>query len=1090
MPNTVVFRQPFRRRGQAWLPPSRPITLIGDVAGSGGTVVGGSALVAFAMVPSGGVQVAGSADVLFQHTGQVAADIVVEWDFDNDGDFSETVEDITPYALSLETFTGRDWPSLLTGKAGPGKCRATLRNDDDRFSYFNTSSPLNTSPRSLKTGRKVRVRIAGAANPDPALLARDRFRRADGALEATETGQLYSEPLAVNKVQNPSFETNATGWTAQANSTITRVTSIAQSGSACLEIKRASANPPFNLYGPKCTGVDSGATTGDTVVISAWVYIPATSFPKVTLIVFGAAGVDYTLANTDGLVADTWTQVSRVVTLTGTLDDIDIQFWTDDTHANGDVVAYVDNVTATVTSWAVTSNRAVATDEGGAHLAVVDAGATDYYVQARISVLGASSNRVGVVYRYVDSNDYSVCVLNAGLGLVELFDIVSGIETPVASRPVEAYSGATIGVLVEGTSVTAYLEGVPFFVGLAGSTSAESVGIYAEWGSADDRPEIDDFYVWDGLPAQVDGILWTGDVSELTASVSAGPEKLASVSGEGRLSKLATQRITPPASLAGRKTGLLVGNVLSDSMLLHPPGQIDEGDITTGVFAIEETTAMEVARRVEETEFGFLHETQEGYISYDSRSARNDATSVVTFTDAADGKYGYHRLEPYDWRREVFNRVIAGVSPWTEGPEATLFTDPGPYALSAGQTQMLQASYGGTVVRWTGHTRDVDGPGMPVVADFSSQATAGTSSSTFDVDMPATVNAGDLLLIFCGRNVDIPAPSGWTSLGGGRLLYGKVAGGDEDGTSVTLTASSSDEWAVQVFRVTGWHGTLADGVRLGWGGSSGGLFRDPDPGPVDFPWGELPTLCIAAHAVGIRSDDPGPLTQTALPAGYTNGGFTHDTVASKPRIYLGTARREISGAASEDPGPFDISPNPHSETAFTVAIRGGGSGSITQVTDFTPSGSNPGFTIGYVSSLGGTTQAHQNIEVTGVPLVQGDQQLVQVDDYESQDEHNAIRTYTNPANLFASASDALTYANLVLETHADDRPIFSLSFYATKSKAYRKQAYTRRVGDKITLTATNNAGMGISRDFFIESISHKFSHGNRLWEVTWELSPA
>ncbi|MFC5834664.1 carbohydrate binding domain-containing protein [Nonomuraea insulae] len=1089
MPNTVVFRQPFRKRGQAWLPPSRAITLIGDVTGSGGVVLGGSALVAFAMVPSGGVEVAGSGNALFKHTGQVPADIVVEWDFDNDGDFSEDVEDITSYILSLETFTGRDWPSLLTGKAGPGKFRATLRNDDDRFSYFNTSSPLNSSPRSLKTGRKVRVRTATATNPDPALLVKDRFRRADGAMEADETGKLYSEPLATNKVQNSSFETNTTGWTTQTNSTITRVTSVAHSGSASLEIKRSATNPPFYLYGPKCTGVDTGATTGDTVIISAWVYVPAASFPKVTLVVFGAAGVTYTFADATDLAPDTWTQVSRVVTLTDTLDDIDIQFWTDDSHANGDVVAYVDNITATVTSWAVTSSRAVATEEDGTHLAVVDSGSADYYVQARVSVLGSSANRVGVVYRYVDSNDYSACVLNAASGVLELFDVISGVETPVASRNIEVYSGATIGVLVEGTSVTAYLEGVPFFVGLAGNTSAESVGIYAEWGTADDRPEIDDLFVWDGLPAQVAGILWTGDISELTASVSAGPKKLASISGEGRLSKLATQQITPPASLAGRKTGLLVGNVLSESMLLHPPGVIDEGDITTGVFAIDETNAMEVARRVEETEFGFLYETQEGHVAFAARSARVDATSVMAFTDAMDGKYGYHQLEPYDWRREVFNRVIAGVSPWTEGEEATLFTDPGPYALTSGQTRALQASYNGTVVRWTGHTRDVNGPGMPVVADFSSQATAGTPSSTFDVDLPSTVNAGDLLLIFAGWGAGTSAP-GWSSLASGYAL-GKVAVGDEDGTTVSLTRGFSGEWAVQVFRITGWHGTLAEGVVAINGGNSGGLFRDPDPFLVNFPWGELPTLCIAGHVVSIRpGTDPGPLTQAGVPAGYANGQFTHDTSEPVPETYLGTARREITGAVSEDPGPFNIDPNPHSEAPFTVAIRGGGSGSITQVTDPTPSGSNPSFTIEYVPSLGGTTQSHQNIEVTGIPLVRGDQRLVQADDFNSQDEHNAIRTYTNPANLFATATDALAYANLVLETHADDRPIFSLSFYATKSKAYRAQAYTRRVGDKVTLTATNNAGMGVSQDFFIESIAHKFSHGNRLWEVTWELSPA
>ncbi|GAA2209308.1 hypothetical protein GCM10009850_047660 [Nonomuraea monospora] len=1106
MPNTVVFRQPFRKRGQAWLPPSRAITLIGDVTGSGGVTLGGAADVQFtnvvgsitgsggmvlggtatvvhihrigSAVGSGGVEVAGSGNTMFKHSGQVAADVVVEWDFDNDGDFSETVEDITPYALSLETFTGRDWPSLLTGKAGPGKFRATLRNDDDRFSYFNTSSPLNTSPRSLKTGRKVRVRIAGAANADPTLVVRDRFRRADGALEADETGKLYSEPLTVNKVQNPSFETNATGWTAQGGSTITRVTSIAQSGLACLEIKRASANPPFNLYGPKCTGVDSGATTGDTVVISAWVYIPAASYPKLTLIVFGAAGVDYASADTEGLAPDTWTQISRVVTLTGTLDDIDIQFWTDDTHANGDVVAYVDNVTATVTNWAVTSNRAVATDEGGTHLAVVDAGTADYYVQARIVTVGTTANRVGVVYRYVDADDYSLALVSVPERALYLIDVVGGVETVIAGQTFDVYSGVTVGVLVEGATATVYREGVAIASGTAINPSAELVGLYAEWATGDDRPEVADFAVWDGLPTEVTGILWTGDVAELVGGVEAGPRKLATVSGEGRLSRLATQRVVPPISINGQKTGLLVGNVLASAGLLHPPGSIDTGDITTGTVVMSETSAIDAARSFEETEYGFLYEMQEGPLAFEARSARDSRTSQATFTDAPDGKYGYHRLEPYDWRREVFNRVVAGITPWEPGEATTLFTDAGPYSLSPGGTQTIQAVYNSGTATWAGHTRKVATPAAPSTPEIITQS--GVTTGSISISMPATVNTGDLLLIISNlQGVDDALSAvGWTFLY--NFAYAKVAAGDEGGTTIAVNAIN-DEYAIQVWRITSWYGSLSGGVEMS---SSSFAFGDnPNPPNYSPTWGSEPTLYVAAYEAFSPSSNP---SQISVPAGYTSGAYTE--AGSGAYRGVGSAYRQRTGVTSEDPGAFSTS-GWQNTLAYTMAIRGG-VGSPTVITESVPSGADGTFAIGYVASVGGTAQTHYDIEVIGRPLVQGEPVLVQADDHDSQDDHNAIRTYTNPANLFRSIADAQAYVDLVLSKHADDRPILSLSFYATKSKAYRKQAYTRRVGDKITLTATNNAGMGISRDFFIESISHKFSHGNRLWEVTWELSPA
>lgn len=938
MPNNNVFRRPFTKRGQNWLPPTKPP--LADVTSSGGLVLGGAATVGYgdrvgAITGSGGPKVGGSAEVRFVHTGQVASDVVVEWDLDNDGDFSQAVEDITSYVMSAETFTGRDWPSLLTGRAGPGKLRASLRNDDDRFNYFNASSPLVTAPYSLSTGRRVRVRASSASSPDPTLLAKDRFRRADGALGTEEGGLTYTGPLA---------------------------------------------------------------------------------------------------------------------------DD-----------------------------FTIVSNRAVATGEGDPHMALLDVGGADYYVQARISVLGATANRIGLVYRYVDADDYSLCVLDVDEGSLQLINVEAGVENPVAGQGTELYSGATVGVHVSGTTVTAYLEGVALATGAAINTSAESVGIYAEWATGDDRPEIDDLYVWDGLPSTVEGVLWTGDISELVSSVQAGPEKVATISGEGWLSKLATQRITPPASLTGRKTGLLLGNVLSGSMLLHPPGVVEAGDVTTGVFAINETTAMEVARRVEETEYGFLYETQEGYVSFLSRSARDGATSVVTFTDAADGKYGYHQLEPYDWRREIFNRVVAGVSPWAEGAAATLFTDPGPYALESGETLALQASYDGTVVRWTGHTRDVVSSGQ--VTGISVETFSDPSADTLVVDMPASVAAGDLLMILASVRLQFD-PAGWTNLSPGRVILAKVADGTEDGTTVTLNADvvfpSVPPGVAQVFHITGWHGTL-DGLEVSdYVYASSG---NPNPPAFAPSWGAQPTLYIAAHFSFI--DAFTLTTQTAIPSGYANGEYvTVEGTTSDQEVAIGTAQRQVTGAASEDPGAFSLSRAPYAWYGYTIAVRGPASGAITEVTGSTPAGSNPDFTIDYVASIGGTPQTQANIRVTGVPLVQGDQQLVQADDYDSQDDHNGIRTYTNPANLFATSGDAQTYAELVLATHADDRPIVSMSFYASKSKAYRAQALRRRVGDRITLVANHNTGFGISRDFYIESIAHRWSHGTRLWETTWELSPA
>jgi hypothetical protein len=87
---------------------------------------------------------------------------------------------------------------------------------------------------------------------------------------------------------------------------------------------------------------------GVTVSLSAYVYVPAASFPKITGIKVGATGMAQAFVDVSGLVADQWYRVTRSAALSTTLDDVEVQFWTDDTHADGQVVGYVDAVQAEV----------------------------------------------------------------------------------------------------------------------------------------------------------------------------------------------------------------------------------------------------------------------------------------------------------------------------------------------------------------------------------------------------------------------------------------------------------------------------------------------------------------------------------------------------------------------------------------------------------------------------------------------------------------------------------------------------------------------------------------------------------------------
>lgn len=109
---------------------------------------------------------------------------VVEIDWNGDGDFADTGEDITSYVLGVQTMRGRDFASQLTGQSRAGQCVILLDNRDGRFSRFNSSSPLYGN---LLPGRKVRVR---ATAPTAATLWAGYLASIDPAAGALPTAVL------------------------------------------------------------------------------------------------------------------------------------------------------------------------------------------------------------------------------------------------------------------------------------------------------------------------------------------------------------------------------------------------------------------------------------------------------------------------------------------------------------------------------------------------------------------------------------------------------------------------------------------------------------------------------------------------------------------------------------------------------------------------------------------------------------------------------------------------------------------------------------------------------------------------------------
>ena len=92
----------------------------------------------------------------------MAASYTVSVDWNNDGDFTDTHDDITGDVLSLSWERGRDYASALQGRSVAGKLVATLINTNGKYSPSNTSSALTGD---ILPGRTVRLQAGSGSFP-------------------------------------------------------------------------------------------------------------------------------------------------------------------------------------------------------------------------------------------------------------------------------------------------------------------------------------------------------------------------------------------------------------------------------------------------------------------------------------------------------------------------------------------------------------------------------------------------------------------------------------------------------------------------------------------------------------------------------------------------------------------------------------------------------------------------------------------------------------------------------------------------------------------------------------------------------------
>lgn len=190
------------------------------------------------------------------------------------------------------------------------------------------------------------------------------------------------------------------------------------------------------------------------------------------------------------------------------------------------------------------------------------------------------------------------------------------------------------------------------------------------------------------------------------------------------------------------------------------------------------------------------------------------------------------------------------------------------------------------------------------------------------INLPASITAGDLLLLFCTFNGSptVTDPSGWTLIGQGTTpgtydtlrIYARIADGLE-GATVSITINAAQRAQAIAYRIVGNRNGVTSSEIAVSAVNEQAATTNPDPPNLTPSWGSAANLWIA-----VMFAHDGNLTISAYPSGYTDdqlqvkvSGGSGGAVAAATKIATGT---------SDDPGVFTTVTS-RNLSSFTLAVR-------------------------------------------------------------------------------------------------------------------------------------------------------------------------
>ena len=175
--------------------------------------------------------------------------------------------------------------------------------------------------------------------------------------------------------------------------------------------------------------------------------------------------------------------------------------------------------------------------------------------------------------------------------------------------------------------------------------------------------------------APVSKQLWDGYTSISRPQPRDGRSSFAVIEATGPLSWISRKSVDTAAYTA-ILSGTAVGHILDDVGWSASRRDLDAGKTTMAHWFAAGDSAMDKLRDIEESEFGFLRESNDGDIVFEDRSRRLTATRSTaiqaTFSDNAGATLLCHEIEHEEQWEEVFNEFSCDVESFLAATSAII----------------------------------------------------------------------------------------------------------------------------------------------------------------------------------------------------------------------------------------------------------------------------------------------------------------------------------------------------------------------------------------------------------------------------------